>query len=184
MKYIIDHVQQAKENALSQFKDSPKFQAFLALAVGQIQDAENALHDLFWRRLFESAVGSVLDDYGGLLDLARNGLADFEYRRFLRAQIKALLSNGNKPTLLRIMELLTESKDIHFQSTYPAAYLINYQVNVPFSRQIKDAIKSVMINATSSGVGIQVTESEQDYFGFLDDPNALGFGDGIFSEVI
>jgi hypothetical protein len=100
------HLEEALDQLLEQFKGRPRLEAMIASYMTQIQDLETAFHDLLTERFISTAIGAQLDGIGQIVVLPRNGLTDEEYRTALRGKIRVNLSNGTPPELITIVRLM------------------------------------------------------------------------------
>ncbi len=131
---ITNHVQQALERLLQQYKGQPNLAAVITALVEQIQDLENAIFSLDeGRQLFNGttypSVGAQLDGIGELVGIQRNGLVDEEYLIFILGKIAENFSDTTIPTIVNIVGLLYNAPDIFLKECYPGG--IAYEVGNP-----------------------------------------------------
>lgn len=185
IRYITDHVERARNALKSGMHNANRFKRLLDAFTGEIQLLENTLLDLFYARTIEGATGPQLDLIGRILDEPRDGLSNTQYRRFLRVKIAVLASGGERWRLVDILKTATGATSVQFTPEYPAAFTVYYTTAVPLSTDVRARIKRLFGDAVGSGIGFEIVEAvDVDYFGFSDDPDAAGFGEGVFSEVI
>lgn len=98
-----DLVESGLDTLLGQFADSEKMRGLLSALLEELREAESTVYDLFWARTLAGAKGAQLDVYGKVLDEPREGLADFEYRRFLNVRLLVLYAQGEAVRLRRIV---------------------------------------------------------------------------------
>lgn len=91
---------------LGQFHGKPRLEAVIRALLDGVQDAENALWQLYSERWVDTAVGRQLDELGGVLDLPRAGRLDETYRAFLRARVRVLRSDGTYRALVGILSVI------------------------------------------------------------------------------
>jgi hypothetical protein len=184
IRYVSDHVTEGLLRVLSQFDRSPKLRGVVASFLNQVQQLEDHTLDLFYSRTLSGASGAQLDVIGRVVGEPRDGLTDDEYRRFLSVRIAVNFAQGERGRLTDIVALATGSADVHFQPTYPAAFIVSYFTGTPFTPALRARIKALVEAATGSGIGYTIIEANADYFGFAEDDDALGFDEGFFSEII
>lgn len=184
IQYIMDHVDNGLQRVLSQFDKSPNLRGCLGVLLLQVQELENTLLDLFLSRTLEGASGEQLDTIGRIVGEPRGGLGDGDYRRFLQVRIAVNFSQGERDRLTDIIALATGSDDVHFQPNYPAAFIVSYTVATPLSDAVRARVLKALEDATGSGIGYNLVEATDDYFGFAEDDDALGFDEGTFSTLI
>jgi hypothetical protein len=112
----------------AQFR-KPRIQAVVRAFANQIQKHEQTFYDLWFRRMLDNAEDVDLDNIGAIVGEARQGWEDDEYRRYIRARIKTLRSDGRIETLIAILVLLFELDaadlgNIDVREYYPAAIVI------------------------------------------------------------
>lgn len=182
--YRPDVVASGLGEMLSQFDGAPKLRRLAEIFLEQLQDVENVVLDLVYERTLDGASGFWLDVIGRILGEPRGGLDDNAYRRFLEARAVVIFSTGVREDVLSIMSLLTQSDDIHVQSNFPAAFIVNYTTPSALLGSIRQRIRSAILAAIGKGIAVEVVEAQPDYFGFADDPDALGFDDGTFATTL
>jgi hypothetical protein len=108
---ITDHADRGIDRLPSQFRDKPKLEALLRVLLGQVQDVEDALWQLFTQRALAGATGVTLDAIGKLVGQPRNALSDADYRRYISARIATNRSKGKISDLYKIARLIINDLD-------------------------------------------------------------------------
>jgi hypothetical protein len=106
LAWIESHCENGRELLLEQFKNKPRLEAVLCALLGPVQELDDACWQLLTGRAIDNAVGLQLDGIGQIVNLARLGWTDDQYRRFLRAQPLVLRSTGTWASLFAILEAL------------------------------------------------------------------------------
>ena len=183
--YIFDHVEKALAEIVT-LLDQPNFRAFIKTAATEVQELETVIHDCIVERMLDHAVGAQLDQYGEVVGEPRNGLLDGEYRSFIQARIWTNLSHGTPDEMTAILAVIGRAVSaVTYHPLYPAACAFDYATQVANSDDARDRIVVQMTEAAPAGVLVDyIVEAQADYFGFADDPEALPFTEGWFSEVI
>jgi hypothetical protein len=181
---IVDHVLQAIANLVSDYDDATKVQDLVSVFVNEVQELENTFYDLITDRLLDTSVGAQLDTWGEIVGERRDGLTDDEFREFIRARILTNLAEGEIQRIITVLKTITQSTLVKFQANYPAAFIVDYSRDGYTSDAFRERVRAQILSITPSGVGLKIVESNLNYFGFADDPNALGFGDGEWSETV
>lgn len=104
---------------LAQFQSSPKLKAVLSAANAQANDLELALFELrdwFW---LTTAEGQQLDVIGEILQVARNGRTDADYRMDILARIGLSIS-GEPEGIIRVLRTLYGATSVEIIPAYPA----------------------------------------------------------------
>lgn len=78
----------------------------LSILIAPAQDIENTLQALKLERFVNTAVGAQLDVIGRIVGQDREGLADADYRRYIRARVATNNSEGRFEDLILIATLV------------------------------------------------------------------------------
>jgi len=182
--HIHDHVEQALALLLEQFKDKPNLEALVDALVTQVQDLEDVFHALIYERLPDTAIGAQLEQIGELVGELRGGLSDEDFRRFIRARIQVNLSCGEPERLIGVLKTLTGADNVQLEQCHPTTAILFYEVASALTTSLRTRIKTQMYDAVGAGVQLHIVEHGPEYFGFLDDPDALGLDEGFLAEEI
>jgi len=152
----------------------------LSIFSEQIQEIEDALDDLENSVYLGSAVGTQLDGIGEIVNEPRLGRTDVDYTAAIRIRILINESSGEIPIILTALNFMTEATDVSLAEHVAAISLHAYGVtSVP--SDLAEQIKRVM----AGGIGlVDITYTYGIPFGFFDDPEALGFGEGEFVSTV
>lgn len=150
------------------------------------QAQEDELYQLVADCTLDLAAGAQLDQWGELVGLGRNGLSDNEYRRFIGAQILILRCGGTGDELLVIYSMILGADILtgRLLSLPPASFALSMVVRAPLSSVVRNAVIRAMALAKATGIGDSLVVSIPGYFGWAEDPNALGFDIGIWSDQL
>lgn len=126
---ISDHVQRALDNLIPRWRSSPTMRALVTGLVEEVQELEEGVVDLVIKRYLASAEGVHLDFYGDILDQARNGRSDEDYRRLLEVKILANRGGSTPPVIGEIAARLfysegtgEDGRGVRYIQVQPAAY--------------------------------------------------------------
>jgi len=119
---ITDHVQQALDRMLEQYKGKPRIEGVITSFTEQTQDSEDVIHGLTSDLAIATAIGIQLDLIGTIVVQDRLGFSDDIYRRLLLAKIGENVSKSTPENVIDVVKLLTDSSLVHFQEYYPAGY--------------------------------------------------------------
>jgi hypothetical protein len=155
MDTISDHAAQAIDRLPELFKAKPNLTNLLTVWCAPIQEFENVLYALLIQRTVDVAIGAQLDQLGVIVDQDRNGLTDDDYRRYIRAAIRANLSDGTINDLLVISRLIVNDPTavITFVPGYPGSGVISV-TEIPFEDAIATALAVFLRKAATAGVRI------------------------------
>lgn len=111
------HVADALDRLRAQFREKPNIETLLAILVGPIQSTEDAFQQLLNERSIDTAIGVNLDNIGLIVGQLRNGYADDDYRRLVRARIATNMSDGSIERMIKIARLVIDSDAAVFHLT-------------------------------------------------------------------
>jgi hypothetical protein len=136
----------------------------------QVQDLEDAIYQMIDNRSIFNSYGIQLDGIGDIVGLERNGLNDIDYKIAIYTKIAINTCTGSISEILQVVKLLTYSENVQ---------LIEDICRVSF------AIDGIIINQSElisiievilpAGVRLGTLSYLNDYFGFDDDVDAVGF---------
>ena len=181
---ISNHAERAKDLLTSDFDAATNVRALLDVLLAEVQEVEQVFYDLIVEQYLSTAVGEQLDRIGAIVGEARAGLGDTAYRNFIGARIQTNITESTIPTLLDVISTITGSSDVLFSPTYPASFELYYVIGAFTDEGTRARILTQLEALTPAGVGFRATEAVTGYFGFDDDPDSLGFDEGIWSEEI
>lgn len=119
-----DQVEQALRLLALQYKSKEKLEAYLSSFITQVQLLEAAFFDIYSLLDIDTQTGAQLDLIGRIVQRAREGRSDAEYRPWLKAQIAANLSAGRADDLLNILNILGTTQGV-WTTLPPAGFLID-----------------------------------------------------------
>jgi len=184
IEHIPNHVERALANIESQFDRSPNLRTLARLLIGQVQDFEDAVWSTYADRMLDAAEGAQLDLYGKVLGASRIGLGDARYRQILKARLLGNLSSGEVKRLLLIWSILQDTDAIDVAEYHPNTLIFTSMRDKPLTAEEQRRTGQWMRAVKKGGVSLAMVDAPTDYFGFEADPDAEGFGDGTFAEVI
>lgn len=136
----------AKE--LLQDKEQPNRVALIESIGAEIQDAEDSLGDVFDQHFLDNAVGAQLDGLGSIVDEARKGRDDSEYRTAIKAKEASLRSNGSPDDLLQVVRLVEPFTDFELEELFPA----HVRINLDFADCEESELATLLQTARPAGV--------------------------------
>lgn len=146
------YVSEGLGRLLAIFKDKPRITAWLTSYLEEFQAAEDALWDVFVKRLLQDGVatGDLLAKLGKLVGQTSEGLLDPQFLTLITARIKANRARGWRQTLLDIAALLVPSTPIYAKNFPPAAIMI--MPRGPFTLPPQLVAISFLARATGAGI--------------------------------
>jgi hypothetical protein len=174
-------VQKGKDKLITQYYRSENIEKVLEIGLDLLQDAETIAHSLYTNRTIENAVGRQLDDVGAIVGQARNGLSDEIYRLRIKAKIAENNSEGTREEIINIAKLLTNAERVIITERKADFDVTFYNITNPIASW--DEVKQAIKNATCSGIGVTVEESQYKIFRFLDRDGNIPIDGGGFRDL-
>lgn len=174
---IPNHVQQALDRLLTQYKEKPNIAGILTAFVEQIQDLEDVTFSLDYGRSVYGAVGVQLDLLGTIVNELRNGLEDDQYRLFILGKIGENSSNATAAAVAAVFGAILGSPLVQEQDLYPAAVGLSAQGSLDPS--LINIVYELVQLSLGAGIRLEFLSvfEEGDAFAFAGPLNdALGFG--------
>lgn len=167
-----DHTVQALARRAGRDMDKPNIALLISAFSDQIQETEDAWFQLFEERSIDNGVGQQLDDIGVIVAQPRNGEADVDYRRFLKARIATNNSDGLINDLIRVGRGVINDASLTILMVPGTNATITMKVE---SGSISSGTATILIDflrdAVSGGVRIilhHLTTTEDASFTFID----------------
>lgn len=174
LEYFFNHEDEAKSFLKPQFNQSDNLKSLLAAFVQEVQEADTAVVDLVRSRLLGHASGDALDQYGKVVGVKRGSLEEAEYRTFIRAKIKANISEGTIDEVIDIFRRITGDDDVVYWEHYPAGFHLDVERSSRLSDELRSKIVDIMDQAIPAGVSRTYSESTSESFRFDDADRGFG----------
>lgn len=151
LKYNEDHRDQAKALVIEQFKRSRRFNDWLGAYIGQVQDLEDALWELYTQRGVDTAEGAQLDVLGIIVGQPRNGLDDTDYRTRIKVRIRLNKASGIADDIYAVFGLMLGNQigAVSLQEAYPAGLIVQMNEYVDTSPSV---LADILRESRSAGV--------------------------------
>ncbi len=176
--YIENHSFLARARLVQQDKESYNVTALLSALVNPLQEIEDSLQDLIYKRSLLKAKGTILDDFGTIVGEERGFRKDTEYRHAVLARIFINKGGGTASELITAIKLLFQTKNIEVTNLYPACFSVFIEQDVGELIGIKQVISSIsplgigdfVVTANVSGSGLfEFSECASAEFNFVTD---------------
>jgi hypothetical protein len=132
-----DHAPRAATRFLEQFQGKRNLQALLKSYMDQIQALENATWEVLENANLREGRGVILNAIGRVVGRPRAGLADSDYLRAIRTQIRINRSSGRARDVIQVARLsFPDDLDFTYSEDYPAGIQIEIQGLVDFAIQV------------------------------------------------
>jgi hypothetical protein len=184
---ITNHADLAVEQLIEQFKNKPRFEAFIRVLGKYCQQVEDMLWDVYFSRIIDHAgcYGPHLDMLGKIVGETRNYITteDADFKIIIKAKIRVLLSRGTADDLIRICMLILGATPFQYSEQYPATVQIDI-LGVPARPLVPQLLLRMLQKAKAGGVRINVAASDPTAFQYdsvnNSSPNlTLGFGSTV-----
>jgi hypothetical protein len=153
-----DHVERSILQLIEVFR-KPRNQEWLRTGVGQVQEVEDALWQLFNAFDLETGEGAVLDLIGNLLGERRDGRLDADFRAALRARILVNQSDGRLESMLAVLVALVPSLEgsdnVTVEEQYPAG--LRFEILAALDGVEPATIVRMLRQAKPAGVRLNLT---------------------------
>lgn len=176
-----NHDEAAINELLFVNRQKPRIRALvLALAKG-VQLLEDLTFDLIVSKRLGIVSGRVLDQFGKLVGEQRQGLSDADYRRFIRARIRANLSEGTRDEIIEIWETITKANASRYFDCLPAAYALVAFRDTFMDDGLARRVVRFMESIEPAGVGADYIEALEPVFTYDDGP---GYDEGQYARLL
>jgi hypothetical protein len=180
-----DHAGNAVDRLLFQHRSKDRIVS-LAGALGDgVQTLEDEIDALITLRRLDVATGAALEQWAGVVGEQRGALAtDADLRRFVQARILINKCHGDSDSLLEIWSLVTDATAIGLSPAYPCTFILRGVVATMPDAAIRRRIARAMADAKPMGIGMTLILAETGFFGFAENPDALGFDAGKLARSL
>lgn len=165
-------------------KLNENLQKLISLFLEPVQNTDDIVEAIRRELSLDNARGVTLDLIGEILNLKRAINWDDEtYRFFLRLVNVVRRSKSTYRDIYEVAEILrTESiLPVKIIKVFPKSLIIE----IPGLLNSQKAFTAkFLLDTVSATTGFNIIIPPVDYFGFEEDPNALGFNDGRISDQI
>lgn len=197
MQLINSHVSDAIDRLLSQYKTLPRVTALVATLAERIQTLEGAIQAVYQAQPLATAVGQQLDNAGGIIGLARNGLDDATYRVLLYGTIALNNSDATVDALVSLVKLVFQTDTLFVQTPntpgsnkrHTPAQLSLQVADPKTSLTLRATLLRILQRAVPAGVALTqvdiTTTQNGGTFAFAgNQPWVQGFGSGTFATPL
>lgn len=147
-----DHIAEALENLVTQFKGKANIEATLTAFIQQVQDLEEAFFELLEERFIDVAVGAQLDGFGSIVGEARESRSDEDYRLAIKARIQLNLGNGTPEDLISLVRSVAGNVRVKIIDFFPAGFIAD--VVDPIDPLVVDPARLLAIVQTGKPAGV------------------------------
>lgn len=174
---INNHVQQALNRFMQQYRGFPVFAALMTAFVQQVQEAEDAAYatcgaQQLWNGTTYPSVGAQLDGIGEIVGQERDGLDDSEYLIFILGKIAENYSDTTIPTLLSIAVLLFQATYPQMLQLFPASVAFQVSSDALLPANLYTAVANILQNSVGGGISVG-------FISGFDTDNAFTMGDDL-----
>lgn len=141
IQFISDHVSRAKNNLLTQYKDSPNINLMVDVLVSEIQELEKALIDIRQAQTLEGAYGKWLDDFAAKFNLNRNNLSDNDFKNTIKIAMAKRTSTASQSDIVRLVSALTNDLNVRIETVYP--YMVELRSTLKCLVDSPEALQNV-----------------------------------------
>lgn len=178
------HVAHAFSRLLDQFKDKARLKKLIEILLRPFQELDDVVWDFYINRRLDTAIGAQLDLIGKIVKEKRNGLADEDYRSFLRIKIRVLLSRGTGPDIMQICTLILGLAGYTYKEYFPAAQVVEVLSSPTFDLTI---LKRFLVRAKAGGTRLDLVDGSGGLgvrFHYGSEGTGVGYGVGTYGSII
>lgn len=146
----LEHASEADALFIDQYKDKSRLSALLASYVRVFQGAEDALWDVYIKRLLDNATAAQLDTIGAIVGQPRIGTDDDAYRLFIRTRIRANRSRGRPEDIVQVAAIALSGIRFDYLEYYPASFVVEVLDPLP---DFVTFIHDILTATKPAGVG-------------------------------
>jgi hypothetical protein len=148
---VVDVTDTGTGHLISQYQNKPRFAAWLASYLDQVQELEDATWGVIIQRLIDNAEGVQLDTIGDIVGEPRKDRDDPTYRVFIAVRIMVNRSEGHASDLLDVLAILEATTPFLYYEPPPANMLIEF--SAPTFVDPAELL-SILRDAKAGGVGL------------------------------
>ncbi len=181
------HVERGLDALLPPYNADDDTVYLIEFVLEEIQRVENYFYSLIVDRIFdpEHVSGVWLDRWGEIVGVPRAGRTREHYSRVVAARILANRSEGLVSQITQALATVAGAESTLYQLTAPMEYYVYYTVQAYLSASERADVVDIIRYMTRATVGVSIVEAKAaGYFGFDDDPEALGFNLGEWAERV
>lgn len=167
---IPNHVQQALDRLITQYKNRPGVQGLVGSLVYPWQEIEQTLSDLNTLRAVDTATGAQLDGLGSIVGIERGQLSDNDYRVRIKAKILINISEGEPEIIITAYSLLTGASVTFLQELPPCGVGLMSDGSIPAGQE--ELFAELIKSALAAGVRL-------DSMGHFDASNPFSFDGAV-----
>jgi len=155
--YVSDWIAVGLDQLTTKWRGKPLIAALLGAYLGRVQDAEDALWELFTLRFLDTAEGAQLDVWGRVVGEPRNGTTDAQYRLRIALRVLVNRSRGTWPELLVIAQrgALQDTITARQTPSGPATAILQFDSSIPAPSTL-DLVWGWLYAAKAAGVRLVV----------------------------
>jgi hypothetical protein len=156
--HVGDHKERAVAELLFVNRMRPRIVALVRALAGGVQLLEDPMFDFITGWNVDLVSGDALDVFGTIVGEQRQGLDDATYRRFIRARVKANVSEGTRDELIEIWQLIMAADVVRYFDALPAGFSL-YALRTTFlDDTTRGRAKAFMQDVKPAGVAMELIE--------------------------
>jgi hypothetical protein len=177
----VNHADAAEENLPRERRRDRMLSLIRGLMAG-LQTIEDDALFVIEDTTITFATGDALLQYARLFGVPSAGIGEADLRRLILAKILAARCSGNIDSILEVLSVAAGAREVRHYDVPPLRSYLMAVVDVPAPDVIRRRIGAIIASVKPGGVALTLVEAPFGYFGFAEDPDALGFDVGIFAK--
>lgn len=163
---------------MEQYKSRQNINDIVRIFASMFQGIEDEAANIYKYFQIQTAQGAQLDEIGLIVDEARNGQSDLEYRLKIFAKIYLNRTGGEIESLISLLKHSTDTPSVRIIELFPAAMRIEIEAD-NWPNDLYNRVK----HAVAGGVAVDIINfTGTNRFRF--DTPGQGFEQGQFSSII
>ena len=173
---------------ISQLRDKEKFEALLSAFLASLQTVENDIYEIRDHQKLDNATEDLLDKWGEIVGISRQGRDDDEYLIQIKAKIAINVSKGTIEEVANIFNMLTGATHTEIFERFPREVSLFCNADLAGTQSYIDPPFAYSGSLVGDGYGIghyatTASASEAYLLAIMDKVLAAGYRIGTISYL-
>jgi hypothetical protein len=162
IEIINNHIEQAKDRFVEQYKSTYYFNSLIESIIQPIQTLENETFNVYTKRWIKTAEGQQLDNLGKIIGEPRLGRSDEAYRSALIIKVYINTAFGQPESIINVIQEIYNADSVEYQQGQPASFQLHIISNSTINN-INELVNSLI----PAGVKCSIITQSSDNTGFI-----------------
>jgi hypothetical protein len=151
----LDAFETCSDRIYWQWQQDPNWQSLAEIIASALDIVVTEQFEIDQLRWIETGARGVLDDWGALVDLPRNGLGDGVYRRAIYARGASTIGDAGIDAVMRPIKILLGAQNVSYAPAYPRGFC--WIVHIALSFELLELVVSlVSVSVAGCGIGAKI----------------------------